>query len=46
MSAVVTHFMARSAGARIGAPLGCGCVGAIAAVIATGVFFAVIFPAL
>lgn len=46
LGALITHFVAKSTPARVGAPLGCGCVGAIAAVLATVVFFAAIFPAL
>jgi hypothetical protein len=46
LSAVVTHFVATSAGVRIGAPLGCGCLGAIGMLVAVAVFFTAIFPAL
>lgn len=46
LAAVITHFVARSPGARIGVPLGCGCFSAIAFVMGTVFFFAAIFPAL
>lgn len=46
LAALVTHFAAKSPGARIGVPLGCGCAGAIGMVLTVFVFFAAIFPAL
>ncbi len=46
LGALVTHFVAKGAGARMVAPAGCGCLGALAALAATLVFFGAIFPAL
>ena len=46
LAAVVTHFAARGAGVRVAAPLGCGCLGAVATFAGTALFFGVIFPAL
>lgn len=46
LAAVAVHFVAKSSGVRIAAPLGCGCLGAIATIAGTVVFFAALFPAL
>lgn len=44
--ALIVHFASRNTGVRVGVPLGCGCLGAIAGVFGVGFFFAAIFPSL
>ena len=46
LAALITHFVAKTPAARIGVPLGCGCLSAIGLVFGTVFFFAAIFPAL
>ena len=44
--ALIVHFMKSGKGVRYGAPIGCGCLGAILFGALAFVFFAAIFPAL
>jgi hypothetical protein len=47
LAAIIVHFVKRdNKGLRYGAPVGCGCVGAILMLLTIFVFFAAIFPAL
>lgn len=46
LAALVTHFAIKSGGARVGVPIGCGCLGALGTIGATVFFFAAIFPSL
>lgn len=43
----ITHFtVKKSPGLRAGLPVGCGCLGGLAAIAAVAVFFTAIFPGL
>jgi hypothetical protein len=44
--ALIVHFMKSGKGVRIGAPLGCGCLGGIIMAVLVVVFFTAIFPSL
>ena len=47
LAAIVLHFIKKAGrGVRLGAPFGCGCLGAIGMGLIAFVFFAVIFPEL
>jgi hypothetical protein len=46
LAALIIHFVSRNTGVRVGVPVGCGCLGAIAAVASVGFFFAAIWPSL
>lgn len=46
VAALVVHFASRSAGVRIGVPIGCGCLGGIGAFVMLVVFYAAIWPSL